>query len=67
MKTEIAIGSAYTLVTELQRGDTVINLGIISQIFPHKEENETWIKFAPARCSNPVMMKYKNTDKLKTA
>jgi hypothetical protein len=67
METRMELKSGYILVTELQRGDTVINLGIISQIFPHKEANETWIKFAPARCSNPVMMKYKNTDKLKTA
>jgi hypothetical protein len=67
MKTANEIGSAYTLVSELQKGDTVINLGIIKNIFPNQPDGTIKIQFEPKRSRSTGMMIYLPTDKLKTA
>jgi hypothetical protein len=67
MKTANATSSAYTLVTELQKGDTVINLGIVKNIFPNQPDGTIKIQFEPKRSRTAGMMAYLPTDKLKTA
>lgn len=67
MKSENQIPSGYTLVTDLQKGDTIINLGIIKNIFPNQPDGTIKIKFEPKRSQSAGIMIYLPTDKLKTA
>lgn len=67
METRMELKSGYTAVTELQKGDTVINLGIIKNIFPNQPDGTIKIQFEPKRSRSTGMMIYLPTDKLKTA
>lgn len=67
METLMESKSGYILVTELQRGDTIINLGIIHQIYPHPSRNEVEIIFKPSRALNITSYFYTATEKLKLA
>jgi hypothetical protein len=67
MKTAAKLKYDYIPVTELERGDTVVNLGIVKTIFPYKDIQQTWIKFEPYRGLNSQIMKFLDTDKLMIA
>lgn len=57
----------YVPVECLERGMTIVNLGIIDQIYPHKDKNEYQIIFKPARVLNITSHFFKKDDKLMIA
>lgn len=67
METPTELRSGYIPVTELQRGDTIVNLGIIDQIYPHPSQNEVQIIFKPSRARNITSYFYSYNEKLKLA
>lgn len=67
MKSENAIKTGYVPVKELEVGDTIINLGIIKNIFPNQPDGSTKIIFNPKRSRSAGGMNYLPSDKLKVA
>lgn len=61
------IESSYKKVTELEKGDTIVNLGIIKAIYPHRSSQRIQILFNPARDLVTHSNWYKESDKLMKA
>ena len=67
MKTAEKIKSGYIPVTELERGDTVVNLGVIAAIYPNRSAQTIKISFSPSRSIRMTPQVYNWTDKLMIA
>ena len=59
--------SSYKSVETLETGQTIVNLGIIKQIYPHKNGSVYQILFDPQRELKSKSMWYKRGDKLMCA
>lgn len=60
----------YVRVTDLKKGDTIVNLGIINHIFQNTASGYIEIHFNPSRSLQPTNRSvsfYKKTDKLMIA
>ena len=57
----------YVPVEHLEKGMTIVNLGIIHQIYPHKNKEEFQIIFNPSREVNLKSYRYRKGDKLMIA
>lgn len=57
------LSRSYVAVSDLRPGMTVVNLGIIKNLYPNGP-GRTFIEFSPARAENNRRMEYKNTEKL---
>jgi hypothetical protein len=57
----------YVPVENLEKGQTVVNLGIIKQILPHANQTAFQIQFNPARNRKESSYWYQKGDKLMIA
>lgn len=70
MKTEKNKGSEfhkYTPVEELEIGTTLVNLGVIKAVYPHKNGSEYQLHLEPTRDFKARSYWYKKGDKLMIA
>lgn len=57
------LSRSYVAVSDLRPGNTIVNLGIIKNIYPNGP-SRVFIEFEPMRSINKHRMEYLNTDKL---